>query len=355
MNTPASRTSAELLPAWAMKQAIDEEFTRYSVKRDHASERGKASYHQWQFALDLLQNIADRSVALTASAPPAAPAVRIDEYLNGEQRDGVFARAGQIYTEHPPLKNPYVYLTTCNGCGERLLNENIFVDDGCPCNTPRGINFTPIHCDLCKAEDCIKPGHRIVVAFREHLAAIPPREPPAAESDEIENEKWDSGELGRSMEHAAPGPSPVNFPTKGVRQVHQCKCSSQAWHIEPNGQIICAECGTIANNLVATPRAEPQAAMSLIAAERQRQINVEGWTPEHDDEHECGELVRGAAAYLMARSAQDVNNIWPWNWNWWKPTPNNRVRELVKAGALIVAEIERLQRASPPVREGGAG
>jgi hypothetical protein len=33
---------------------------------------------------------------------------------------------------------------------------------------------------------------------------------------------------------------------------------------------------------------------------------------------------------------------WPWAERFWKPTPDDRVRELVKAGALIAAEIDRL-------------
>ena len=36
--------------------------------------------------------------------------------------------------------------------------------------------------------------------------------------------------------------------------------------------------------------------------------------------------------------------LWPWKEAWWKPTPEDRIRELVKAGALIVAEIDRLRR-----------
>ena len=39
----------------------------------------------------------------------------------------------------------------------------------------------------------------------------------------------------------------------------------------------------------------------------------------------------------------NFKGIWPWNLIWWKPTPNDRIRELVKAGALIAAEIDRLQ------------
>lgn len=105
--------------------------------------------------------------------------------------------------------------------------------------------------------------------------------------------------------------------------------------------------------------------VEMIAIERFRQINAEGWSPEHDDEHTDSELARAAACYALdertmeRRVDGDASNrtlvsglvpvIWPWSIRWWKPCPDDRIRELVKAGALIVAEIERLQRkAAPP-------
>ena len=96
--------------------------------------------------------------------------------------------------------------------------------------------------------------------------------------------------------------------------------------------------------------------VGLIAAERKRQVEAEGWTPEHDDDHSDGSLAVAAACYatqanqglyengMKARDA--MLTYWPWDWGWWKPTPDNRIRELVKAGALIAAEIDRLQRAA---------
>lgn len=87
--------------------------------------------------------------------------------------------------------------------------------------------------------------------------------------------------------------------------------------------------------------------IELIAAERQRQIEQEGWTPEHDAEHGKGELAEAAACYAMPERARQTgvsDLLWPWDEKWWKPTPNDRIRELVKAGALIAAEIDRLQR-----------
>lgn len=87
-----------------------------------------------------------------------------------------------------------------------------------------------------------------------------------------------------------------------------------------------------------------------IVAERQRQIEVEGWTAEHDDHHVHGELADAAACYAVGELVSSLRGktvftrIWPWPDHWWKP--KDRRRDLVRAGALIVAEIERLDRAA---------
>ena len=84
--------------------------------------------------------------------------------------------------------------------------------------------------------------------------------------------------------------------------------------------------------------------IELIAKERQRQIDQEGWTPAHDDEHEFDELALAAAAYALPASHKNSEPyLWPWDYKYYK-SPNDRVRELVKAGALIAAEIDRLNR-----------
>jgi hypothetical protein len=75
-----------------------------------------------------------------------------------------------------------------------------------------------------------------------------------------------------------------------------------------------------------------------IAAERMRQIEDEKWTPEHDDEHDEEELASAAVAY-----AWNNPDMWPWESERWKPS-NDPIRNLVKAGALIAAEIDRLER-----------
>lgn len=82
--------------------------------------------------------------------------------------------------------------------------------------------------------------------------------------------------------------------------------------------------------------------IGLIASERQRQITKEGWTAGHDHTHDDGQLIEAANCYLNQTSYR-----WPWNMSWFKPTPDDRVRELVKAGALIAAEIDRIQWERP--------
>lgn len=106
----------------------------------------------------------------------------------------------------------------------------------------------------------------------------------------------------------------------------------------------------MSENREALPRLSSGA--ELIGAERERQMDTEGWTPEHDDGHEQGELAGAAACYAIPPHVRKKDHIspswralWPWESRWWKPTPDDRVRELVKAGALIAAEIDRLQRA----------
>lgn len=82
-----------------------------------------------------------------------------------------------------------------------------------------------------------------------------------------------------------------------------------------------------------------------VLAERRRQIEREGWTPARDDQYRDHELSCAAGCYAMytlAYPAGDPPPAWPWAADWWKPTTHRR--NLVKAGALILAEIERIDR-----------
>ena len=108
------------------------------------------------------------------------------------------------------------------------------------------------------------------------------------------------------------------------------------------------------------------AAIDDVLAERQRQISAEGWTAGHDDEHHNREMAQAADCYVshyvcrswlvdadselrkklggsLARyQEEETPSDWPWDEKWWKPKDPRR--DLVRAAALLIAEIERLDR-----------
>ncbi|EPL1356649.1 hypothetical protein [Pseudomonas aeruginosa] len=114
----------------------------------------------------------------------------------------------------------------------------------------------------------------------------------------------------------------------------------------------CPECGgryeLVAEAKISTPAAQagqmPQAWLD-VQAERRRQITAEGWTPEHDDLYCAAELPRAAAAYILNGANDEAPAIWPFVAKWWKP--RDARSNYVRASALILAEIERLDRAAP--------
>jgi hypothetical protein len=104
--------------------------------------------------------------------------------------------------------------------------------------------------------------------------------------------------------------------------------------------------------------------IEIITAERERHASL-GWSPKHDnEEHPTGGLAMAAAIYATPAGKRKMVTCstaspgmmldrgdavweepaeWPFESGSFKPTPNNRIRELAKAGALIAAEIDRLQ------------
>jgi hypothetical protein len=90
-------------------------------------------------------------------------------------------------------------------------------------------------------------------------------------------------------------------------------------------------------------------ALVLVLAERQRQIDVEGHTPEHDvEKNKPGDLGLAAAAYFMSAARTfrgfdcgDPPACFPFNRFWWKPRRDDVQRDLVRANALGLAELER--------------
>lgn len=103
-------------------------------------------------------------------------------------------------------------------------------------------------------------------------------------------------------------------------------------------------------------RTQTYHAVQLLVAERDRQIEEEGWTASHDDEHDDGALATAAGVYaLIGGKAGQLGpsllaittKLWPWDRRWLKVGDrSDRARKscLVKAGALIIAELEAWER-----------
>lgn len=98
-------------------------------------------------------------------------------------------------------------------------------------------------------------------------------------------------------------------------------------------------------------------AVNDVLNERERQIQIKGWTDEHDDVYSKNELTRAAASYttnvihrgwtFLAKPAgvyqsEEAPEYWPWDDCYWKPKSPRQ--DLVRAAALLIAEIERLDR-----------
>jgi hypothetical protein len=93
-----------------------------------------------------------------------------------------------------------------------------------------------------------------------------------------------------------------------------------------------------------------------VLVERVRQLSEEGFDAAHDDQHTEGELSRAAACYAMGAvetitgrepmtwDDDFLSALWPWDRSWWKSKTARS--DLVRAAALILAELERIDRAS---------
>lgn len=112
------------------------------------------------------------------------------------------------------------------------------------------------------------------------------------------------------------------------------------------GEVLGEEARSRLNSAIVMAAEEREAGAGLIAAERARQVQAEGWTPEHDAEHQRGELADAALLYLaQAQYGQHgtyLSDLRTPAQRWIKPC--NRERALIKAGALIAAELDRIAR-----------
>lgn len=92
-----------------------------------------------------------------------------------------------------------------------------------------------------------------------------------------------------------------------------------------------------------------------LLTERRRQVREEGYTPERDDTYTRGQLAEAASAYAFWADTRGGSpdahiaylktkppGLWPWGPEHWKPASQRLM--LIKAGALILAELDRLDR-----------
>lgn len=94
--------------------------------------------------------------------------------------------------------------------------------------------------------------------------------------------------------------------------------------------------------------------VELIAAERERQVNEKGYDAAHDDTHADRGMATSAAQVLVHYYSNGTLGVRRWgscdNWHIIEKHGDDPVKLLAIAGALIAAEIDRLQRAEADVR-----
>lgn len=94
----------------------------------------------------------------------------------------------------------------------------------------------------------------------------------------------------------------------------------------------------------------PEKGAFAVLSERWSQVAEKGWSETHDDQYQRDELALAAVAYALPEALRNMflgsltlgQILWPWDQTWWRP--RSRRDDLVRAGALIIAEIARIDR-----------
>ena len=139
--------------------------------------------------------------------------------------------------------------------------------------------------------------------------------------------------------------------------------------VQPNDKVGCPDCATAraaANSWkdelmrLKVERSAITAGAADVLAERRRQVEAEGWDAKHDDAHGPATMAVAGACYALSyasvtskehvawrdRYGSSAAGLWPWDVEWFKPKLREPRRDLVRAAALLLAEIERLDRAA---------
>lgn len=162
--------------------------------------------------------------------------------------------------------------------------------------------------------------------------------------------RWDEFEVITSaLEAAEKRVAELDLIRAAAEKLVRCK---GRYHSEQNYRALAALFGVTTPDLPPLDKESPSLTVAAtdVLEERLRQISAEGWNSEHDDEHEPGQLSDAGGCYALnayekGKMHEDYEpDWWPWEHHWYKPsTPR---RDLVKGAALILAEIERLDRAA---------
>lgn len=117
----------------------------------------------------------------------------------------------------------------------------------------------------------------------------------------------------------------------------------------PGSEGYCRNCYIKLEEGEPRPQYYQKSGAETIENERKRQIEKEGWTEEHDAEHNNQELIKAAKCYIEANLYRAIPSKppidWPWDIQYWKAECNSEsINNLRKAGALIAAEIDRLNK-----------
>lgn len=146
---------------------------------------------------------------------------------------------------------------------------------------------------------------------------------------------------------ATPAPEPV-APAAGAAAFDPASGESKTGVVLVGGQDLGARI-TAALNAAPELQVVIEAAGEVAAevfVERLRQIVEEGHSVEQDDAYTDYQLPRAAVCYAIRGAGLPPHKAtlyWPWNPATFKPAGDDR--DLIKAAALILAELQRRQRA----------
>lgn len=212
-----------------------------------------------------------------------------------------------------------------------------------------------------KAADLLEQHDRIVGALRAQRSAVTPRM--VGKACSMVNPFIPYEEMEAALKAAQSAAQPLTYFSDQATECAGCgKRKHTPLRVDWMGGYVCLTCmdeKLEALHDVAQAGQVPQALLD-VQAERRRQVETEGFDASHDNMATKGQIARAAGCYALHAGGigtdwpTGIRNgsalFWPWDEEWWKPKPPRE--NLVRAGAMIIAEIERLDRAAAPAQGG---